>query len=137
MLAVQSLTVEFPTGAGSLVAVDDVSFGVGAGEVVGLVGESGSGKSVTALAVLGLVDEPGRVRAERIDFAGRDVQRLAPRQKRELLGRDIAMIFQDPMTSLNPSYTVAFQLMEAIGLHEGGSRAARRARALALLESVE
>ncbi len=137
LLAVQSLTVEFPTGAGSLVAVDDVSFGVGAGEVVGLVGESGSGKSVTALAVLGLVDEPGRVRAERIDFAGRDVQRLAPRQKRELLGRDIAMIFQDPMTSLNPSYTVAFQLMEAIGLHEGGSRAARRARALALLESVE
>ena len=137
LLEVDRLTVEFPAGDTSLVAVDDVSFAVTAGEVVGIVGESGSGKSVTALSVLGLVDEPGRVRAERLAFAGRDLQRMAARERRALLGGEIGMIFQDPMTSLNPSFTVAFQLMEAIGLHEGGSRRARRARALALLKEVE
>ena len=137
LLEVDRLTVEFPAGDTSLVAVDDVSFAVAAGEVVGIVGESGSGKSVTALSVLGLVDEPGRVRAERLAFTGRDLQRMAARERRALLGGEIGMIFQDPMTSLNPSFTVAFQLMEAIGLHEGGSRRARRARALALLKEVE
>ena len=137
LLDVQRLTVEFPTAGTTLVAVDDVSFSVDAGEVVGIVGESGSGKSVTALATLGLVDEPGRVRAERLAFDGRELPSLSPRERRRLLGGDIAMIFQDPMTSLNPSFSVAFQLMEAIGLHEGGSRAARRARALALLRAVE
>ncbi len=137
LLEVDRLTVEFPAGDTSLVAVDDVSFSVAAGEVVGIVGESGSGKSVTALSVLGLVDEPGRVRAERLAFRGRDLQRMAARERRALLGGEIGMIFQDPMTSLNPSFTVAFQLMEAIALHEGGSRRARRARALALLRDVE
>ena len=137
LLDVQRLTVEFPTAGTTLVAVDDVSFSVDAGEVVGIVGESGSGKSVTALATLGLVDEPGRVRAERLAFDGRELPSLSRRERRRLLGGDIAMIFQDPMTSLNPSFSVAFQLMEAIGLHEGGSRAARRARALALLRAVE
>ena len=137
LLEVDRLTVEFPAGDTSLVAVDDVSFAVTAGEVVGIVGESGSGKSVTALAVLGLIDSPGRVRAERLVFAGRDLQRMAARERHALLGGEIGMIFQDPMTSLNPSFTVAFQLMEAIGLHEGGSRRARRARALALLKEVE
>ena len=137
LLEVDRLTVEFPAGDASLVAVDDVSFAVAAGEVVGIVGESGSGKSVTALSVLGLVDEPGRVRAERLAFSGRDLQRMPARERRALLGGEIAMIFQDPMTSLNPSFTVAFQLMEAIGLHEGGSRRARRARALQLLKDVE
>ena len=132
LLEVDRLTVEFPAGDASLVAVDDVSFAVAAGEVVGIVGESGSGKSVTALSVLGLVDEPGRVRAERLAFSGRDLQRMPARERRALLGGEIAMIFQDPMTSLNPSFTVAFQLMEAIGLHEGGSR-----RALQLLKDVE
>ena len=137
LLDVQRLTVEFPTAGTTLVAVDDVSFSVDAGEVVGIVGESGSGKSVTALATLGLVDEPGRVRAERLSFDGRELPSLSRRERRRLLGGDIAMIFQDPMTSLNPSFSVAFQLMEAIGLHEGGSRAARRARALELLRAVE
>jgi dipeptide transport system ATP-binding protein len=137
LLDVQRLTVEFPTAGTTLVAVDDVSFSVDAGEVVGIVGESGSGKSVTALATLGLVDEPGRVRAERLAFDGRELPSLSRRERRRLLGGDIAMIFQDPMTSLNPSFSVAFQLMEAIGLHEGGSRAARRARALELLRAVE
>ena len=137
LLEVDRLTVEFPAGETTLVAVDDVSFSVGAGEVVGIVGESGSGKSVTALSVLGLVDEPGRVHAERLAFGGRDLQRLPERERRALLGGEIGMIFQDPMTSLNPSFTVAFQLMEAIALHEGGSRRARRARALQLLKDVE
>jgi len=137
LLEVERLTVEFPTAATTLVAVDDVSFSVGAGEVVGIVGESGSGKSVTALATLGLVDEPGRVRAERLAFDGRELPSLSPRERRRLVGGDIAMIFQDPMTSLNPSFSVAFQLMETIGLHEGGSWAARRARALELLRAVE
>ena len=137
LLEVGRLTVEFPAGDGALVAVDDVSFSVAAGEVVGIVGESGSGKSVTALSLLGLVDEPGRVRADRLAFAGRDLQTMAERERRRLLGGEIGMIFQDPMTSLNPSFTVAFQLMEAIALHEGGSRRERRARALQLLKDVE
>ena len=137
LLEVEHLSVEFGAPGASLQAVDDVSFHVEAGEVVGIVGESGSGKSVTALAVMGLVDEPGRVSATRLAFDGRDLQRMTPRQRRSLLGSDIAMIFQDPMTSLNPSFTVAFQLMETIALHEGGSRRARRARALELLRAVE
>ncbi len=138
LLEVRGLTVAFPAPGGtSLIAVDDVSFHVDAGEVVGIVGESGSGKSVTALATMGLVDEPGRVRAARLAFDGRDLQTMSARERRTLLGADIAMIFQDPSSSLNPSFTVAFQLMETIALHEGGSRKARRARALELLKAVE
>ena len=138
LLDIRGLTVEFSAGGGtSLVAVDDVSFHVDAGEVVGIVGESGSGKSVTALATMGLVDEPGHVRATRLAFDGRDLQAMTARERRALLGADIAMIFQDPTSSLNPSFTVAYQLMETIQLHEGGSRKARRARALELLRSVE
>ncbi|MDQ2928815.1 MAG: oligopeptide/dipeptide ABC transporter ATP-binding protein [Caldimonas sp.] len=137
LLEVERLTVEFRSAAATLVAVDDVSFSVDAGEVVGIVGESGSGKSVTALATLGLVDEPGRVRAERMSFDGHDLQTMPARERRSLLGADIAMIFQDPTSSLNPSFSVAFQLMETIALHEGGSRKARRARALQLLKDVE
>ena len=138
LLEVQHLSVEFGAGAGTpLVAVDDVSFSVRAGEVLGIVGESGSGKSVTALAAMGLVDAPGRVSATRLAFDGRDLQSMKPEERRSLLGADIAMIFQDPTSSLNPSFTVAFQLMETIALHEGGSRSARRARALELLKAVE
>ncbi|MDQ6640382.1 MAG: ATP-binding cassette domain-containing protein [Pseudomonadota bacterium] len=138
LLEVRRLKVDFPAAVGaSLVAVDDVSFDVHSGEVLGIVGESGSGKSVSALAVLGLVDPPGRVGAERLAFAGRDLQAMGERERRSLLGGDIAMIFQDPTSSLNPSFTVAFQLMETIALHEGGSRKARRARALQLLKDVE
>jgi dipeptide transport system ATP-binding protein len=137
LLEVDRLSVEFGPLEAPVAAASDVSFTVGTGEVVGIVGESGSGKSVTALAILGLIDAPGRVRAERLAFAGRDLQRMAGRERRSLLGGEIAMIFQDPMTSLNPSFTVAFQLMETIALHEGGSRRARRARALQLLRDVE
>jgi dipeptide transport system ATP-binding protein len=138
LLEVRDLTVDFlPASGAPFVAVDDVSFTVDAGEVVGIVGESGSGKSVSALAIMGLVDAPGRVRAERLAFDGRDLERMPERERRALLGGEMAMIFQDPMTSLNPSFTVAFQLMETIALHEGGSRRARRARALQLLQDVE
>ena len=137
LLDVRNLSVAFGAGASALHAVDDVSFHVNAGEVVGIVGESGSGKSVTALAAMGLVDAPGRVSAARLAFDGRDLQAMPAAERRSLLGADIAMIFQDPTSSLNPSFTVAFQLMETIALHEGGSRAARRARALELLKAVE
>ena len=137
LLEVERLTVEFGSTESPLVAASDVSFTVDAGEVVGIVGESGSGKSVSALAVMGLVDAPGRVRADRLAFNGRDLERMPGRERRALLGGEMAMIFQDPMTSLNPSFTVAFQLMETIALHEGGSRRARRARALQLLHDVE
>ncbi len=138
LLDIEALRVAFPVaGGGTLLAVDDVSFHVNAGEVVGIVGESGSGKSVTALAAMGLVDAPGRVASARMTFDGRDMTTMSGREHRALLGADIAMIFQDPMASLNPSFTVAFQLMETIALHEGGSRKARRARALELLRAVE
>ncbi|HEX2539624.1 MAG TPA: oligopeptide/dipeptide ABC transporter ATP-binding protein [Caldimonas sp.] len=137
LLEVERLSVAFGEPGRALQAVDDVSFHVDAGEVVGIVGESGSGKSVTALAAMGLVDEPGRVEAAKLAYDGRDLLRMSARERRSLLGGDIAMIFQDPMTSLNPSFTVAFQLMETIALHEGGSRRARRARALELLRAVE
>ena len=104
---------------------------VDAGEVVGIVGESGSGKSVTMLALMGLIDAPGRVRAERLAFAGHDLLDVATRERRAIVGGDIAMIFQDPMTSLNPCSPSAFSSMETLRLHEGRA-AARSARARAL-----
>ncbi|MEP7139409.1 MAG: oligopeptide/dipeptide ABC transporter ATP-binding protein [Caldimonas sp.] len=137
LLEVERLSVEFGSAQSPLRAASEVSFTVDAGEVLGIVGESGSGKSVSALAVMGLVDAPGRVHADRLAFAGRDLQTMPERERRALLGGEMAMIFQDPMTSLNPSFTVAFQLMETLALHEGGSRKARRARALQLLKDVE
>ncbi len=133
LLEVDRLGVNF----GGFKAVDGVSFAVDAGEVVGVVGESGSGKSVTALALMGLIEAPGQVSAERLAFDGRDLLAMPERERRRMLGRDIAMIFQDPMTSLNPCFTVAFQLMETLRIHEGGSKTALRARALQLLRDVE
>jgi dipeptide transport system ATP-binding protein len=133
LLEVENLHVEF----GAFKAVDGVSLSLDAGEVLGIVGESGSGKSVTALALMGLIDAPGRVNARRLSFDGRDLQTMREKSRRQLLGRDIAMIFQDPMASLNPCFTVAFQLMETLRIHEGGSRRELRARALQLLRDVE
>ena len=104
LLEIESLQVEFPIGANVLRAVDDVSLSVDEGEVLGIVGESGSGKSVTMLALMGLVAYPGRVRATRMKFAGRDLLTLSERERRQLTGRDMAMIFQEPATSLNPCF---------------------------------
>src|SRR6478736_6767954 len=121
LLDIEALHVEFGDDRAPQIAVDGVDLSIDAGELLGCVGESGSGKSVTALAVMGLVDFPGRVRAKKMSFAGRDLLRLSERERRALVGKDIAMIFQDPLASLNPCYTVAFQLMETLRIHEGGS----------------
>ena len=137
LLEVRKLVVEFGNVTAPFRAVDGVDLSIDAGEVVGVVGESGSGKSVTALALMGLVDEPGRVSAERLAFDGRDLIAMPLKERRALLGRDIAMIFQDPGTSLNPCFTVAYQLTETLRLHEGGSAKALRGRALELLRAVE
>ena len=137
LLEVRNLVVEFGDDVHPFRAVDGVDLSIAEGEVVGIVGESGSGKSVTALALMGLIDFPGRVSADALSFAGHDMQRMSDRQRRDVIGRDIAMIFQDPMTSLNPCYTAGYQLMEALQVHEGGSRRARRARALDLLKQVD
>src|SRR6476659_2650059 len=136
LLDVRNLSVEFGTEAAPFRAVDGVDLQIDAGEIVGIVGESGSGKSVTALALMGLIDFPGRVRADALDFIGNDLLGMSDKQRRDIVGRDIAIIFQDPMTSLNPCYTAGYQLMEALKVHEGGSKAALRARALELLRLV-
>ena len=110
LLEIEDLRVEFGTPQRPVRAVEGIDLAIDAAEVVGLVGESGSGKSVTALALLGLVDYPGRVHAKRMAFAGRDLMTASAEARRALAGRDIAMIFQDPLTSLDPCYTVGFQL---------------------------
>ncbi len=136
LLDIANLTVEFGPETAPFRAVDAVSLTVNDGEVVGIVGESGSGKSVTSLAVMGLIDYPGRVRADRIVFAGHDLLASDPQLRRRIVGKDMAMIFQEPMTSLNPCYTAGFQIMEALRVHVGGTRRRRRARAVELLSLV-
>jgi dipeptide transport system ATP-binding protein len=136
LLEVDDLNVEFGRRDQGFRAVDAVHLRVEEGEVLGIVGESGSGKSVTSLAIMGLIPYPGRVSAERLSFAGRDLLGMGARERRMLAGKDIAMIFQEPMTSLNPCFTVGFQILEALRVHEGGRRAARRRRALELLDQV-
>ncbi len=137
LLDVQNLTVEFGRTDQPFRAVDALSFSIEPGEILGIVGESGSGKSVTQLALMGLIEAPGRVRADRLDFDGKDLLTLSAREKRKILGCDIAMIFQDALTSLNPAFTVGFQLEETLKLHAGLRGSAARARALELLELVE
>ncbi len=135
LLEIQNLQVNF--GGSPVSAVDGLDLQVDAGEVVGIVGESGSGKSVTSLALMGLIDYPGKVTADHMRFDGKDLLRISERERRDLLGKDIAMIFQDPMTSLNPCFTVEQQLVETLQVHEGGNKAALRARALSLLQQVD
>jgi len=136
LLEIKNLTVEFGSENRPFKAVDNVCLSVDKGEVVGIVGESGSGKSVTSKAVMGLIDWPGRARAEQLQFAGQNLLTMPEKQRRRITGRDVAMIFQEPMTSLNPCFTVGFQIMEALKIHEGGSKAVRKQRALELLEQV-
>jgi len=135
-LSVENLTTQFFTKEGVVDAVNDVSFSLKEGEVLGLVGESGSGKSVTGFSILGLVDEPGRVTGGRIMFKGRDLTQLSEREYRALRGSDISMVFQDPMMTLNPVLRIDTQMMEAIRAHEKVSKQAARARAIETLEMV-
>nr|WP_040218855.1 dipeptide ABC transporter ATP-binding protein [Haemophilus parahaemolyticus] len=136
LLTVENLSVSFGDEKAPFKAVDRVSYTVNEGEVLGIVGESGSGKSVSSLAIMGLIDFPGRVTAEKLHFNQNDLLVLKPKEKQKIVGADIAMIFQDAMTSLNPSYTVGYQIMEALKVHQGGSKAARRERAIELLSLV-
>ncbi|WP_322995910.1 dipeptide ABC transporter ATP-binding protein [Castellaniella sp.] len=136
MLEVRNLSVHFGEESAPFKAVDRVSYHVNAGEVVGLVGESGSGKSVSSLALMGLIDFPGRVHADALRFEDQDLLSLPEKKRREIVGSKISMIFQDPMTSLNPCYTVEYQIAEALRVHQGGSRKALRARVLELLDQV-
>src|SRR4051812_19838360 len=112
LLSVRDLTVEFPTRRGLLRALDRVSFEIGEGEVLGVVGESGAGKSLTGAAIIGLLEPPGHVASGRIMFDGRRIDNLPPAALRRIRGKEIGAIFQDPLTSLNPLYTVGRQLVE-------------------------
>jgi peptide/nickel transport system ATP-binding protein len=129
LLAIDGLKVQFPLRGGVVRAVDGVSLGVDAGEVLGLVGESGSGKSVTGFAILGLVDPPGRIAAGSIRFRGEELVGRSEAELRRLRGRDIAMVFQDPLMTLNPVLRIDTQMVEAITAHERVSARAARARA--------
>lgn len=136
LLTIDKLSVHFGDEGTPFRAVDRISYQVDQGQVLGIVGESGSGKSVSSLAIMGLIDYPGKVMAENLVFNGRDLQKVSARERRELTGADIAMIFQDPMTSLNPCYTVGYQIKEAIKVHQGGNRKTRHQRAIDLLSLV-
>lgn len=136
LLEVKNLSVHFGSEKAPFKAVDRISYTVNEGEVLGIVGESGSGKSVSSLAIMGLIDFPGRVMAENLTFNGNDLLALKPKEKQKIVGADVSMIFQDAMTSLNPSYTVGYQIMEALKVHQGGSKASRRERAIELLTMV-
>jgi oligopeptide/dipeptide ABC transporter ATP-binding protein len=137
LLEVRDLTTVFRTEEGAFNAVDGVSFAIGRGRTLGVVGESGCGKSVTALSVMGLVpNPPGRVASGEIRFDGRDLVRLPAAEMRRLRGDRLAMIFQEPMTSLNPVYTVGDQIVEAIQAHRGLDRAGARKLAIEMLDRV-
>ena len=136
LLEIKNLSVDFPSHNAEMHAVEGVSVTVEGGEVLGIVGESGSGKSVTMMALMGLVGYPGRVTADKLRFDGHDLLALTPAQRRKLVGKDLAMIFQDPTTSLNPCFTVGFQLAESLRLHLGMDKAAAHKRSIELLEQV-
>jgi peptide/nickel transport system ATP-binding protein len=136
LLEVEGLRVEFPTRRGTLVAVHDVSFSIAPGEVLGVVGESGAGKSLTGAAIIGLLDPPGRIASGRIALGGRRIDNLPYEEMRRIRGREIGAIFQDPLTSLNPLYTIGRQIAETIRTHLDMSETAARERAVALLEEV-
>ena len=137
LLEIKNLSVAFGSAKSCFHAVEGVSLSVDPGEVLGVVGESGSGKSVTMMAVMGLLDAQARITADTLRFNGQPLLQLPPRQRRQIIGKDIAMIFQDPMTSLNPSYTVGYQIMEVLKVHQGLRGAALQRRALELMELVE
>src|ERR1700704_920677 len=130
LLEVKNLQTHFPTRAGLVRAVDGVSFYIDTGELLGVVGESGCGKSITALSIMRLIAPPGRIVGGEITFDGKNLLKLSDAEMRQIRGDDIAMIFQDPMTSLNPVFTVGEQIAEALRLHRGLSRKAAREGAI-------
>ncbi len=136
LLEVRNLRVEFNTRRGTLVAIDDVSFSIAPGEVLGVVGESGAGKSITGTAIIGLLEPPGRVAGGEILLEGGRIDNLPAEQMRKVRGRRIGAIFQDPLTSLNPLYTIGQQLVETIQTHLPSSAADARKRAIGLLGEV-
>jgi oligopeptide/dipeptide ABC transporter ATP-binding protein len=135
-LSVSHLTTVFDTSRGAVTAADDVSFEIRAGETLGLVGESGSGKSVTALSIMRLVQPPGRIAGGRILFKGRDLLTLDERDMRGVRGADISLIFQEPMTALNPVFTIGDQIAETLLVHKRAARREARAKAIELLDAV-
>jgi peptide/nickel transport system ATP-binding protein len=136
VLSVKNLRVEFPTRHGTLVAVDDISFDIAAGEVLGVVGESGAGKSMTGTAVIGLLEPPGRIAGGQVLLKGQRIDNLPPAEMRKMRGKRIGMVFQDPLTSLNPLYRVGEQIIETIRTHAPVSESEARKRAIALLEEA-
>ncbi len=136
LLDVENLTIEFPTRRGTLRAIDGVSFAIDPGEVLGVVGESGAGKSLTGAAIIGLLEPPGRVAGGRIMLDGKRIDDLSQERMRAIRGRQIGAIFQDPLTTLNPLYSIGRQLVETIQTHLGLSDRDARARAIKWLEDV-
>ena len=136
LLEVKDLVVEFPTRHGTLRALDKISFGIAPGEILGVVGESGAGKSLTGAAIIGLLEPPGRVASGEVLLDGRRIDKLPYEQLRQIRGRKIGAIFQDPLTSLNPLYTVGRQLMETIQTHLPVTAKEARNRAISLLEDT-
>jgi dipeptide transport system ATP-binding protein len=136
LLQIDNLTVQFETSTGWFKAVDGVSLSVEKEEVLAIVGESGSGKSVAMLAVMGLLPWTAKITADRMLFEGRDIQNISASERRALIGKDIAMIFQEPVASLNPCFTVGFQIEEVLRVHMRLDRRARRARAIELFQQV-
>jgi peptide/nickel transport system ATP-binding protein len=136
VLSVRNLRVEFASRRGVLHAIDGVSFDIAKGEVLGVVGESGAGKSVTGLAVIGLIDPPGRISGGEIYLSGMRIDHLSPEELRRIRGKRIGMIFQDPLTSLNPLYRIGDQLIETLKTHTNLSESAARTRAIDLLAEV-
>lgn len=137
LLQINNLSVEFGREDNPFRAVEGLSLTVDQGEIVGIVGESGSGKSVTMMAMMGLLEGQGRIVADELSFDGRDLLTISARERRRIVGKDISMIFQDPMTALNPSFTAGYQIMEVLKIHQGLRGAALKARALELMEMVE
>ena len=136
LLEIENLTVTFKTSSGPFKAVDGVSLSCDKGEILSVVGESGSGKSVAMLALMGLLPWTATVTADAMRFDGRDMLKLSSRERRKIVGRDISMIFQEPMSSLNPCFTVGFQIGEMLRLHMGMNRAERTVRSIELLRLV-
>lgn len=132
LLEIKNLSVTFS----GFRAVDNISYSVDKGEILGIVGESGSGKSVSSMSIMGLIEHPGKVTADSLLYEGQDLLKMPEKQRRKLTGADISMIFQDAMTSLNPCFTVGYQIMEALQVHQGGSKKERKVRAIELLDLV-